>query len=51
MPVLIVLSILLLGRSFYILYVKKRGTRLSTIVTWLSALFVIGYWTYMVANG
>jgi hypothetical protein len=46
MPVLIVLSILLLGRSFYILYVKKRGTRVSTIITWLSAAFVVGYWTW-----
>jgi hypothetical protein len=51
MPVLIILSILLLGRSFYILYVKKRGTRLSTIVTWLSAVFVIGYWTFMAVSG
>jgi len=51
MPILIVLSILLLGRSFYILYVKKRGTRMSAIVTWLSALFVIGYWTYMAVSG
>ena len=25
-PVLIVLSVLLLGRSFYILYVQRRGT-------------------------
>jgi hypothetical protein len=40
------LSILLLGRSFYILYVKRRGTRASAIVTWLSAAFVIGYWTW-----
>jgi hypothetical protein len=46
LPVLIVLSILLLGRSFYILYVAKRGNRLTTVVTWLSAAFVIGYWTW-----
>ena len=46
LPVLIVLSVLLLGRSFYILYVQQRGTRVSAIVTWLSALFVVGYWTW-----
>jgi len=40
------LSILLLGRSFYILYVKRRGTRASAFITWLSAAFVIGYWTW-----
>jgi hypothetical protein len=45
-PVLIVLSVLLLGRSFYILYVKGRGTRVTTVVTWLSAVFVAGYWTW-----
>jgi hypothetical protein len=46
MPAMIVLSALLLGRSFYILYVQRRGTRASTIITWLSATFVVGYWTW-----
>ena len=46
MPALIAVSVLLLGRSFYILYVKHRGSRSSAIVTWLSAGFVIGYWTW-----
>jgi len=45
-PVLIVLSVLLLGRSFYVLYVKKRGTRITAIITWLSLAFVVGYWTW-----
>jgi len=45
-PVLIGASVLLLGRSFYILYVSRRGTRASAVVTWLSAAFVIGYWTW-----
>jgi hypothetical protein len=45
-PLLIGLSVLLLGRSFYILYVERRGNRASTIITWLSAAFVIGYWTW-----
>ena len=51
LPILIVLSILLMGRSFYILYVQRRGTRASTIITWLSALFVIGYWTWRLVGG
>jgi hypothetical protein len=46
LPVLIGLSILLLGRSFYILYITKRGNRFTTVVTWLSAAFVVGYWTW-----
>ena len=45
-PVLLGLSVLLLGRSFYILYVLGRGTRASAVITWLSAAFVIGYWTW-----
>jgi hypothetical protein len=45
-PILIGVSILLLGRSVYILYVYRRGTRASTLITWLSAVFVIGYWTW-----
>jgi hypothetical protein len=45
-PVLILLSVALLGRAFYVLYVRKRGTRASTVITWLSAAFVIGYWTW-----
>jgi hypothetical protein len=46
LPAFIALSVLLLGRSFYILYVQKRGTRFSTAVTWLTAAFVVGYWTW-----
>jgi hypothetical protein len=45
-PLLIVLSILLLGRAFYVLYVRKRGTPLGVAITWLSAFFVVGYWTW-----
>jgi hypothetical protein len=45
-PVLIGLSVLLLLRSFYLLYVRRRGTRASAVLTWLSAVFVIGFWTW-----
>jgi len=45
-PVLIGLSVALLGRAFYVLYVRKRGSRASTAITWLSAMFVVGYWTW-----
>jgi hypothetical protein len=45
-PVLIGLSVLLLGRAFYVLYVRGRGTRLSKAITWLSAVFVVGFWTW-----
>ena len=45
-PVLIAVSVLLLGHSFYTLYVRKRGSRFSAVVTWLSAAFVVGYWSW-----
>ena len=45
-PVLIALSVLLLGRAFYVLYVKGRGNRVSAAITWLSLVFVAGYWTW-----
>ena len=45
-PVLIGLSVFFLLRSFYILYVRQRGTRVSTVITWGSALFVVGFWTW-----
>jgi hypothetical protein len=45
-PVMISLSILLLGHAFFVLYVRRRGTRATEIITWLSALFVAGYWTW-----
>ena len=51
LPVLIVLSLLLMGRSFYILYVLRRGNRASMIITWLTAAFVVGYWTWRLLGG
>ena len=45
-PVLIGLSVLLLLLSFYILYVQRRGSRASAVITWVSAIFVIGFWTW-----
>jgi hypothetical protein len=45
-PILIALTVLLVGRAFYVLYSSKRGTRLSAAITWLSAVFVVGYWTW-----
>ena len=45
-PVLIVLSVALLGRAFYVLYVRRRGNWASMVITWLSAAFVVAYWTW-----
>jgi hypothetical protein len=45
-PLLIGLSVVLLGRSFWVLYVQKRGSLFVTVLTWLSTLFVVCFWTY-----
>jgi hypothetical protein len=45
-PILIGVSVLLLGRSFYILYVRRCGTRSSAVITWMAAVFVVGFWTW-----
>ena len=45
-PVLIGLSVVLLGRAFYLLYARKRGSRTSYVITWLAAILVIGFWTW-----
>ncbi|HEV3082697.1 MAG TPA: hypothetical protein VGY66_23135 [Gemmataceae bacterium] len=45
-PVLIGLSAVLLGRSFWMLYVQKRGSRTAKIVTWSSLAFIVCFWTW-----
>jgi hypothetical protein len=45
-PVLLCLSLLLLARAFYILHVRKRGTRASKALTWGSAALVVGFWSW-----
>jgi len=45
-PVLIGVTVLFLGRAHYVLYVLKRDSRLTTVITWLATLFVIGFWTW-----
>ena len=45
-PLLIGLSLLLLARAFYILYVQRRGNRVSRIITWLSATLILGFWSW-----
>jgi hypothetical protein len=45
-PVLLGLSVLLLGQALYNLYVRRRGNRLSEVITWMAVVFVIGYWTW-----
>jgi hypothetical protein len=49
--VLFGVSILLLGRSFYVIYVARIGTRATVIVAWLSLTFMVGFWTWFLLWG
>ena len=37
---------LLLARSFHNIYVRGMRTRLTTTITWLSLVFIVGFWTW-----
>jgi hypothetical protein len=45
-PVLVGVTVLILGRAHYILYVRKQGNRFSKITTWVTTLFVVGFWAW-----
>ena len=44
-------SLLLLGWSFYNLYVRKMGTRVTAVITWLALVFIVVFWTWQLASG
>jgi hypothetical protein len=50
-PLLIGAAILLQGRSFYVIYVRKISTRPTVIVAWLSLTFMVGFWTWYLFLG
>jgi len=51
-PLLLCASILLMARSFYMIYVRKIRTRTTVIVTWCSFLFMVSFWTwYLLLDG
>jgi hypothetical protein len=45
-PVLFCASLLFLGWSFYNLYVRGVRTKVTTVITWLALIFMIGFWTW-----
>jgi hypothetical protein len=50
-PVLLCASILLMARSFYVIYVRGIGTRPTIVITWLAFSFMVGFWTWYLALG
>jgi hypothetical protein len=50
-PVLFCASLALLGWSFYNLYVRGMGSRVTTIITWTSLVLIIGFWSWHLMAG
>jgi hypothetical protein len=50
-PVLLCASILLMARSFYVIYVRGVGTRPTVVITWLALTFMLCFWTWYLALG
>ena len=51
-PVLLSASILLMARSFFVIYVRKIRTHTTVIITWSAFSFMVGFWTwYLVLGG
>jgi hypothetical protein len=44
-------SLLFLGWSFYNLYVRKIGSRMTAVISWLSLAFILGLWTWNLSRG
>jgi hypothetical protein len=40
-----------LGWSFYNIYVRGMRSRLTTVVTWCSLLFMVVFWTWNLTMG
>jgi hypothetical protein len=45
-PVLLFVSFLLIGRTFYVQYVRGVRTRASAIIAWCALAIVVGQWTW-----
>ena len=50
-PVLFCASVVLIGRSFYVIYVRKVRNRLTVVVSWSALVFMVGFWTWHLTKG
>jgi hypothetical protein len=49
-PVLICASVLLLGRSFYVIYVRGVSTRATVVIAWSALAFMVVFWSWQLAT-
>ena len=50
-PVLLCASVLLIGRSFYVIYVRGMRTRATVVMAWSALVFIVGFWTWRLTAG
>jgi hypothetical protein len=50
-PVLLCASILLMLRSFYVIYVRQIRSRSTVIITWFAFTFMVGFWGWYLLLG
>ncbi|GMT49780.1 MAG: hypothetical protein IEMM0008_1319 [bacterium] len=44
-PYLFILSVILLARAHYLLYVKRQGRPISHVITWASTVIAVTLWS------
>lgn len=50
-PLLVCASVLLIGRSFYVIYVRGMRTRATVVIAWSALVFMVGFWTWRLTAG
>ena len=51
-PLLLCASVVLIGRSFYVIYVRGIRTRATVAIAWCALVFMVGFWTWrLTASG
>jgi hypothetical protein len=50
-PVLLCASALLIGRSFYVIYVRRIRTRATVVIAWFALVFIVGFWAWRLTTG
>jgi hypothetical protein len=50
-PLLLCASVLLIGRSFYVIYVRGLRTRATVVIAWSALVFMVGFWTWRLTAG
>jgi hypothetical protein len=50
-PALVCASILLIGRSFYVIYVRGVRTPATVVIAWSALVFMVGFWTWQLTAG